>query len=116
VLGIAAAVFGLSVTALALARSLAAVLVILVVLGAGMITTTALTNTLLQVLAPDWLRGRVISVYTFAFVGMAPFGALFGGIVAEGFGVAAALALGGTLTTVAALAGVARSPAIKATR
>jgi MFS family permease len=116
VLGGAAAVFGLALTSLALARTMAAVLVILVVLGAAMITTTALTNTLLQVLAPDWLRGRVISVYTFAFVGMAPFGSLFGGIVAEGFGVRAALASGGLLTTVATLAGVARSPVVRATR
>jgi MFS family permease len=116
VLGVAAAVFGLALTSLALARTLAAVLVILVVLGAAMITTTALTNTLLQLLAPDWLRGRVISVYTFAFVGMAPFGSLFGGIVAEGFGVRAALASGGLLTTVAVLAGVARSPVVRATR
>ena len=116
VLGGAAAVFGLALTSLALARTMAAVLVILVVLGAAMITTTALTNTLLQVLAPDWLRGRVISVYTFAFVGMAPFGSLFGGIVAEGFGVRAALASGGLLTTVVTLAGVARSPVVRATR
>jgi len=116
VLGVAAAVFGLALTGLALARTMAAVLVILVVLGAAMITTTALTNTLLQLLAPDWLRGRVISVYTFAFVGMAPFGSLFGGIVAEGFGVQAALALGGVLTTVATLAGVVRSPVVRAIR
>jgi MFS family permease len=116
VLGAAAAVFGLALTSLALARTMAAVLVILVVLGAAMITTTALTNTLLQLLAPDWLRGRVISVYTFAFVGMAPFGSLFGGIVAEGFGVRAALASGGLLTTAAVLAGVARSRVVRETR
>jgi MFS family permease len=116
VLGAAATVFGLTVAGLGLVRSLPGVLVLLVVLGAAMITATALTNTLLQLLAPDWLRGRVISVYTFAFVGMAPFGSLFGGTVAEGFGVGTALVTGGIATTVVALSGVARSPTVRATR
>lgn len=116
VLGWAAGVFGIAVAGVGLAPSLAAALILLVVLGAAMITTTALTNTLLQTLAPDGLRGRVISVYTFAFVGMAPFGSLLGGAVAEALGVGAALALGGAVTAGAAAAGVARSPAIRATR
>jgi MFS family permease len=116
VLGASAIAFGLTVIGVGLARSLPLVLALLVLLGAAMITTTALTNTLLQLLAPDWLRGRVISVYTFAFVGMAPFGALLGGTVAEGFGAGAALVAGGVATTVVAAAGVARSAAVRATR
>jgi MFS family permease len=116
VVGLAAIVFGLSVIGVGLAGSLPAVLALLVVMGAAMITTTALTNTLLQLLAPDWLRGRVISVYTFAFVGMAPFGALLGGTVAEGFGAGAALVAGGLATTAVAALGVARSPAVRSTR
>jgi MFS family permease len=113
VLGWAAVAFGLSVTGLGAVRSLGGVLIFLVLLGAAMITTTALTNTLLQTLAPDGLRGRVISVYTFAFVGMAPFGALAGGTVAEGFGVNVALLLGGIATTVVAVMGVWRSRAVR---
>ncbi|HET7039693.1 MAG TPA: MFS transporter [Gemmatimonadales bacterium] len=116
VVGLAAIVFGLSVVGVGLAGSLPAVLALLVVMGAAMITTTALTNTLLQLLAPDWLRGRVISVYTFAFVGMAPFGALLGGTVAEGFGTGAALVAGGRAATAVAALGVARSPAVRSTR
>jgi MFS family permease len=115
VLGTASVVFGLAVGGLALVRSVLAALALLMVAGAAMITTTALTNTLLQLLAPDWLRGRVISVYTFAFIGMAPFGALMGGSVAEGLGVFVALGLGGALTTAAALLGVVRSPVVRAT-
>jgi MFS family permease len=116
VLGSAAMVFGLAVAGLALMRWLPLVLVLLMIAGAAMITTTALTNTLLQLLAPDWLRGRVISVYTFAFIGMAPFGSLFGGMVADRMGVWVALATGGLATTAVAWAGVARSTAIRATR
>jgi predicted MFS family arabinose efflux permease len=116
VLGAASTVLGLAVAALGLVRSLPAVLVVLVVAGAAMITTTALTNTLLQLLAPEWLRGRVISVYTFAFIGMAPFGALLGGMVAEGLGVAVALGTGGLVTTACTVLGVARSPVVRATR
>jgi hypothetical protein len=55
-------------------------------------------------------------VYTFAFVGMAPFGALLGGTVAEGFGAGAALVAGGLATTAVAALGVARSPAVRSTR
>jgi MFS family permease len=116
VLGAAAIVFGLTVAGVGLARSLPAVLFLLMLLGAAMITTTALTNTLLQLLAPDWLRGRVISVYTFAFVGMAPFGSLLGGSVAEGFGAGTALVIGGLATAAVAAAGVARSPAVRSAR
>jgi MFS family permease len=116
VLGAAATIFGLAVVLLGLVRSLTASLVVLVAAGGAMITTTALTNTLLQLLAPDWLRGRVVSVYTFAFIGMAPFGALIGGTIAEGLGAPVALVSGGLLTTAVAFFGVARSPAIRETR
>jgi MFS family permease len=77
-------------------------LIALTALGLAMITTTALTNTLLQTLVPDALRGRIVSVYTFSFVGMAPIGAFLGGAAAERFGVAATLGVGGFLTMAAA--------------
>jgi predicted MFS family arabinose efflux permease len=47
--------------------------------------------------APDALRGRMMSLYAFVFVGSTPFGALFIGAVAERFGVPAACAGGGGL-------------------
>jgi MFS family permease len=91
-------------------------LVILTVLGLAMITTTALSNMLLQTLVPDGLRGRVVSVYTFSFVGMAPIGAFLGGAAAERFGVAATLGVGGLLTIAAAGGLLLRSRELQAAR
>jgi len=44
------------------------------------------SNTLLQSMVPDELRGRVMSVYSMVFMGMAPFGALLSGVAADRFG------------------------------
>ena len=54
-----------------------------------------LANTMLQLQAPDRLRGRVMGFYSFVVLGMAPFGAFQAGWVSEHFGVRAAFALGG---------------------
>jgi MFS family permease len=113
VTGWGAALFGVSVAALGFSPSLPVALVILMALGLAMITTTALTNTLLQSLAPDGLRGRVISVYTFSFVGMAPIGALLGGTAAEHFGVTATLGAGGLVTVAGAVSLLLRSKELR---
>jgi sugar phosphate permease len=63
-----------------------------------MIVTTATTNSLLQTIAPDELRGRVVSIFTVAFGGMTPFGALQAGFIAEHLGVMTAFLTGGTVT------------------
>src|SRR3989441_8652289 len=44
------------------------------------------SNTLLQVMVPDRLRGRIMAIYTMMFMGMAPFGSLFAGALAEHLG------------------------------
>ena len=67
----------------------------LVVMGVAQITFQATCNTLLQLTAPDNLRGRVMSLYAVVFAGVTPFGALAIGWVAEAFGTPAACALGG---------------------
>ena len=113
VLGWAATVFGALVIGIGLVRSLSAVLVLLTLLGAALITMTALTNTLLQTLAHDELRGRVVSAYTFAYVGMMPFGSLLGGTVADLLGVPLALLVGGAISLLAAAILLLRSPAMR---
>jgi MFS family permease len=89
--------FGAVVGAFALSRSLSWSLVLLALTGFAMIVNTATTNTLLQTLAPDHLRGRVVSVYTFSFVGMGPIGALQAGLLADHIGAPATLILGGSV-------------------
>jgi MFS family permease len=72
-------------------------LVLLALTGCGMIVTTALTNTLIQTLVPDELRGRVMGFYAFMFVGMAPLGAFQAGWLAERIGAPYATVLGGVI-------------------
>jgi MFS family permease len=93
---------GVVVGAVALSRSLLLSLVFLALTGFAMIVNTATTNTLLQTLAPDHLRGRVVSVYTFAFVGMGPIGALQAGFLADHLGAPAALMSGAAVCLVIA--------------
>lgn len=80
---------------LAFASSFAMASATLVVMGVAQITFQATCNTLLQLTAPDALRGRVMSLYAVVFAGVTPFGALTIGYVAEAFGTPAACALGG---------------------
>jgi hypothetical protein len=54
-------------------------------------------NTTLQIVVPDRLRGRIMSLYAFVFVGVTPLGSFFVGTVAEWFGASAAYAAGGGL-------------------
>lgn len=68
---------------------------ILVPTGFSMIVQMASSNTLVQTFVPDELRGRVMSVYSRMFLGMAPFGSLFSGFLAARIGAPATLAIGG---------------------
>ena len=68
---------------------------LLIPLGFSMMLQMASSNTLIQSMVPDRLRGRVMSVYSMMFMGMAPFGALFAGVVAHKLGAPLTLALGG---------------------
>jgi MFS family permease len=69
--------------------------VLLGVMGFAMIVFMASSNTTLQVTVPDALRGRLMGLYAFVFVGMNPFGALFIGSVAERWGVPVACVVAG---------------------
>ena len=76
----------------ALSRHLWLSLLIVPVAGLGMLLNFASANTVLQTLADEDKRGRVMSFFTMAFVGMAPFGSLLAGALASrlGAGVAGA--------------------------
>ena len=81
-------VFGVALGGVAFVREHAAVIVLLAVCGAAMVVGVALCNTSIQQRVPDAMRGRVLSMYTFAFFAFLPFGNLFAGIVAEHRGLA----------------------------
>ncbi|HET7094617.1 MAG TPA: MFS transporter, partial [Thermomicrobiales bacterium] len=73
-------------------------MMILAGLGFSMTTTSAMANTRIQSIAPDPLRGRVMSVYTTVFTGTSPFGALLVAAIADGIGTPGSLAVGGAAT------------------
>jgi MFS family permease len=75
--------FSASVVALSLSRSLGISLICLMMTGAAMVSVTATTNNLLQTLVTDEMRGRVLSMYTFSFLGLPPLGSLLIGALAD---------------------------------
>ncbi|HZL37842.1 MAG TPA: MFS transporter [Tepidisphaeraceae bacterium] len=85
-IAIAAGVFGGAIIAFALSRHLWLSLLIVPAAGFGMLISFASTNTLLQTLTADRMRGRVMSFFAMAFVGMAPWGNLIAGISAKYLG------------------------------
>ncbi len=70
-------------------------LLLMVGTGFGMMQQMAASNTVLQTIVDDDKRGRVMSFYSMAFQGMAPFGSLFAGIIASRIGAPFTLAIGG---------------------
>jgi MFS family permease len=76
-------------------HGLGASLVAFGLVGLGMIVQLATSNTLLQTIVDDDKRGRVMSLYTMALMGMAPFGSLIGGALAHRLGVPLTFVLGG---------------------
>jgi MFS family permease len=106
--------FGLALVAFAASRSFTLSLIILALTGCAMIINNALTNTLLQTLVPDALRGRVMGFYSFVFVGLAPLGALLAGVIAEHFSAPWAVATGGIVTALSMAIAAWRVPELRA--
>ena len=73
-------------------------LLLLLLVGFGMMQSAAAANTIIQTLAPEDKRGRVMSYYTMAFVGMAPFGSLLAGWLAHRMGAPHAVMITGACT------------------
>jgi MFS family permease len=109
----------LSSTALivfAVSRWLPLSLVALAVLGGAQVAYYATTNTLIQILVPARLRGRVMSLYILTSLGVVPIGNLLAGLVAQEFGPTVALAGGGLLTLLAVGAVAFAFPALRGLR
>jgi MFS family permease len=93
---ISAALFGLGLIGFGLSRYLWLSLLLLLIIGFGMMQGMAASNTVIQTLVPEDKRGRVMSYYTMAFVGMAPFGSLLAGVLAHRLGAPRAVMITGT--------------------
>jgi MFS family permease len=92
--------FILPLIALGYVPNLSISLVLLVLIGWGTVTQLVSMNTLIQINVPDGLRGRVFSVYLWALQGVAPFGSLLIGWLAQNWGVPLAALTGGLVSLI----------------
>jgi len=92
--------FGASLILFSSSRSLLLSIALLLPAGFAMLIQMASSNTLIQTMVPDELRGRVMSVYSMMFMGMAPFGALLAGAAAHRIGSPLTVAAGGAVCIV----------------
>jgi MFS family permease len=86
--------FGFSLVLFAFSRHFWLSVALLLPVGFCMMLGMASSNTLIQAMTPDHLRGRVMAMYTMMFMGMAPFGSLFAGGIAEHLGAPFAVSIG----------------------
>ena len=101
--------FGIALMTIGFVRSQGVITAALAVAGAAMVLCVALCNTSIQRRVPDAMRGRVLSMYTFAFYAFLPFGSLIAGLIAEHRGLAPTMVLLGgglLLSAVAAMAAI----------
>jgi MFS family permease len=100
---IAATGLGIFLIAFSASRTLWISVALLVPVGYCMMLEMSSSNTLIQSMTPDALRGRVMAVYSMMFMGMAPFGAFFGGAVADRIGAPHTVAIGGVAAVLGAV-------------
>jgi MFS family permease len=91
----ASMLFGIALIVFSYSSLLWLSMLVLFFAGFGMIVNMASSNTILQTVVEDNMRGRVMSLYTMAFVGMAPFGSLYAGFASTHIGPRMAVTLGG---------------------
>jgi len=86
-----------------LSRTFPLSMFLMLIVGFGMMQGLAASNTVIQTLVPEDKRGRVMSYYTMAFVGMAPFGSLLAGALAHRLGAPHAVMITGAFCLAGAL-------------
>ncbi len=102
-IALASTIFGFGLIAFSLSRALGLSLLSLLVAGFGMTAQAAASNTVLQTIVAEDKRGRVMSLYTMAFMGMFPFGGLLAGGLAGLIGPTETILLGGASSILSAL-------------
>jgi MFS family permease len=97
IIPIANVLFGCGLIVISCVNELWMALPLMFIIGLGMMTQMAASNTIIQTIVDDDKRGRIMSFYVMAFIGTAPFGSLLAGFLAGKIGVPFTLAIGGTL-------------------
>jgi predicted MFS family arabinose efflux permease len=106
--------FGVALMAFAFAGTFWIALAVLPLVGGAFMMQMAATNTVLQTLVDDKLRGRVMAFYTMAFFGTAPIGSLLAGVAADRFGLRWTIASGGVVCVACGLWFASRLPSLRA--
>ena len=110
---LASATFGLGLVAFGFSTWLPLSLLLMVATGSGFMIQMASSNTIIQTLVREEMRGRVMALYAMAFIGMAPFGSLLAGVIASRVGAPATVAGGGALCVLGALTFRSKLPALR---
>ena len=110
---LASAGFGASLILFSFSATFWLSALLLVPVGFCMMIQMASSNTLVQSMVPDELRGRVMAVYSMMFMGMAPFGALLAGSIASNLGAPATVRIGGAVCILGAIVFGLRLPALR---
>lgn len=110
---IAAAVFGIGLIGFGFSPWIWLSMPLLLLVGFGMMQGLTASNTIIQTIVPEDKRGRVMSYYTVAFVGMSPFGSLMAGALAQAIGAPWTVVLSGAACIVGALWFWSRMPQLR---
>ena len=110
----ASAAFGVGLVMFSLTTSLWPAFLVLAIAGCGFMIHLAATNTILQTIVEERLRGRVMSFYTMAFFGTVPIGSLLGGIMAERYGATRTVLVSGIVCLAGSAWFAYKLPAIRA--
>ena len=113
IIPIAAMVFGLGLIGFGLSRHVWLSLATVLIAGMGMMQGMAASNTVIQTIVSEDKRGRVMSYYTMAFVGMAPFGSLLAGAMASAIGAPMTVIVNGAAVIVGAAWFFTQFPALR---
>ncbi len=103
IIPLSAGIFGFGLVTFSLSRLFLLSLILMIITGLGMMLQMASSNTLLQTIVDDDKRGRVMSFYTMAFMGTAPFGSFLAGGLASFLGAPNTLIIGGIVCVLGAL-------------
>jgi MFS family permease len=109
----AAILFGTGLVFLSFTRYFPVALLLMVFIGMGMMLQAAASNTIIQTIAEDDERGRVMSFYTMAIMGAAPFGSLIAGALAKIIGTPSTIFAGGIATIIGGLFFLKKLPGLK---
>jgi MFS family permease len=99
---VASVAFGAGLIVFSTSRSFLFSTAILVPVGFSLMLQMGASNTLIQSMVPDQLRGRVMGVYSMVIMGMSPFGGLLAGVLADRLGAPTTVAIGGAICLITA--------------